>query len=77
MTFATSPDLGQSCPQGIVNGGQFRGTEFQALERRHVRLDLFHPAIMPDKLHPALPGYIRWMDAMRPTLNNLLNQAAE
>jgi lysophospholipase L1-like esterase len=29
--------------------------------------------VMPDKLHVAMPGYIRWMDAMKPTLDNLLS----
>ena len=29
--------------------------------------------VMPDKLHVAMPGYIRWMDAMSPTLDTLLN----
>ncbi len=29
--------------------------------------------VMPDKLHVAMPGYIRWMDAMKPTLDTLLN----
>ncbi len=32
------------------------------------------PAVMPDKLHVAGPGYIRWMEAMGPTLDQLLNQ---
>jgi len=30
--------------------------------------------IMPDKLHVAGPGYTRWMDAMKPTLDKLLNE---
>ena len=30
--------------------------------------------IMPDKLHFAGPGYGRWMDAMKPTLDKLLNE---
>jgi lysophospholipase L1-like esterase len=30
--------------------------------------------IMPDKLHVAEPGYTRWMDAMKPTLDKLLNE---
>jgi len=30
--------------------------------------------IMPDKLHVAGPGYIRWMDAMKPTLDQLLGK---
>ena len=30
--------------------------------------------IMPDKLHLAGPGYTRWMDAMKPTLDKLLNE---
>lgn len=29
--------------------------------------------VMPDKLHVAMPGYIRWMEAMGPTLDKLLN----
>ena len=29
--------------------------------------------VMPDKLHVAMPGYIRWMDAMKPTLDTLLS----
>jgi lysophospholipase L1-like esterase len=28
--------------------------------------------VMPDKLHVALPGFLRWMDAMKPTLQSLL-----
>ena len=28
--------------------------------------------VMPDKLHVAGPGYIRWMDAMKPALDKLL-----
>jgi lysophospholipase L1-like esterase len=30
--------------------------------------------IMPDKIHVAAPGYIRWMDAMKPTLDQLLGK---
>ena len=30
-------------------------------------------AVMPDKLHVAGPGYTRWMEAMGPTLDKLLN----
>jgi lysophospholipase L1-like esterase len=30
--------------------------------------------IMPDKLHVAAPGYTRWMDAMKPALDKLLNE---
>jgi lysophospholipase L1-like esterase len=30
--------------------------------------------IMPDKIHVAGPGYIRWMDAMKPTLDQLLGK---
>ena len=30
--------------------------------------------IMPDKLHVAGPGYIRWMEAMKPTLDRLLSE---
>lgn len=29
--------------------------------------------VMPDKLYVAMPGYIRWMDAMKPTLDTLLS----
>ena len=29
--------------------------------------------VMPDKLHVAGTGYTRWMEAMRPTLDKLLN----
>ena len=29
--------------------------------------------VMPDKLHVAAPGFARWMDAMKPTLDKLLN----
>jgi|UniRef100_UPI0037833C4B lysophospholipase L1-like esterase len=32
------------------------------------------PAVMPDKLHVAGPGYTRWMKAMGPTLDKLLNE---
>jgi len=32
------------------------------------------PAVMPDKLHVAGPGYTRWMEAMGPTLDKLLNE---
>jgi lysophospholipase L1-like esterase len=32
------------------------------------------PAVMPDKLHVAGPGYTRWMEAMSPTLDKLLNE---
>ena len=32
------------------------------------------PAVMPDKLHVAGPGYTRWMKAMGPTLGKLLNE---
>ncbi len=32
------------------------------------------PAVMPDKLHVAGPGYTRWMEAMAPTLDKLLNE---
>jgi beta-glucosidase len=28
--------------------------------------------VMPDHLHVALPGFLRWMDAMKPTLQSLL-----
>jgi lysophospholipase L1-like esterase len=28
--------------------------------------------VMPDQLHVALPGFLRWMDAMKPTLQSLL-----
>ncbi|MFT5470574.1 MAG: lysophospholipase L1-like esterase [Verrucomicrobiales bacterium] len=31
------------------------------------------PAVMPDKLHVAGPGFTRWMEAMGPTLDRLLN----
>jgi lysophospholipase L1-like esterase len=30
--------------------------------------------VMPDKLHVAGPGYTRWMEAMGPTLDKLLNE---
>jgi hypothetical protein len=30
------------------------------------------PEVMPDGLHVAGPGYLRWLDAMGPTLNQLL-----
>jgi lysophospholipase L1-like esterase len=30
--------------------------------------------ILPDKLHVAEPGYTRWMDAMKPTLDKLMNE---
>jgi lysophospholipase L1-like esterase len=30
--------------------------------------------IMPDKIHVAGPGYIRWIDAMKPTLDKLLGK---
>ena len=30
--------------------------------------------VMPDKLHVAAPGFARWMDAMKPTLDKLLNE---
>ena len=30
------------------------------------------PEVMPDGLHVAGPGYLRWLDAMRPTLDQLL-----
>jgi lysophospholipase L1-like esterase len=30
------------------------------------------PAVMPDRLHVATPGFVRWLDAMGPTLDNLL-----
>jgi lysophospholipase L1-like esterase len=30
--------------------------------------------VMPDKLHVAGPGYTRWMEAMAPTLDRLLNE---
>ena len=30
--------------------------------------------IMPDKIHVAGPGYIRWIDAMKPTLDQLLGK---
>lgn len=30
--------------------------------------------IMPDKLHVAGPGYVRWIDALYPTLNKLLTE---
>jgi len=30
------------------------------------------PEVMPDQLHVALPGFLRWMDAMKPTLQSLL-----
>ena len=32
------------------------------------------PAVMPDKLHVAGPGYRRWMEAMGPALDKLLNE---
>lgn len=32
------------------------------------------PQVMPDKLHVAGPGYTRWMEAMGPTLDKLLNE---
>jgi len=32
------------------------------------------PAVMPDKLHVAGPGYTRWMEALGPTLDKLLNE---
>jgi len=32
------------------------------------------PAVMPDKLHVAGPGYTRWMEGMGPTLEKLLNE---
>ena len=32
------------------------------------------PTVMPDKLHVAGPGYTRWMEAMGPTLDKLLNE---
>ena len=32
---------------------------------------------MPDKLHVAEPGYARWMDAMKPTLDKLLNESTD
>ena len=32
---------------------------------------------MPDKLHVAEPGYTRWMDAMKPTLDKLLNESSD
>ena len=32
------------------------------------------PEVMPDKLHVAGPGYTRWMEAMGPTLDKLLNK---
>jgi len=32
------------------------------------------PAVMPDKLHVAGPGYTRWMEAMGPALDKLLNE---
>ncbi|RFC45725.1 MAG: Lysophospholipase L1 [Verrucomicrobia bacterium] len=32
------------------------------------------PTVMPDKLHVAGPGYIRWLEAMQPTLETLLNE---
>jgi lysophospholipase L1-like esterase len=28
--------------------------------------------VMPDQLHVALPGFLRWMEAMKPTLQSLL-----
>jgi lysophospholipase L1-like esterase len=31
-------------------------------------------AVMPDKLHVAAPGYTRWLEAMSPTLDLLLNE---
>ncbi|MEI8309525.1 MAG: GDSL family lipase, partial [Verrucomicrobiota bacterium] len=30
--------------------------------------------IMPDKIHVAAPGYARWIDAMKPTLDQLLGK---
>lgn len=30
------------------------------------------PEVMPDGLHVAMPGYIRWMDAMKPKLSEIL-----
>jgi lysophospholipase L1-like esterase len=30
------------------------------------------PEVMPDQLHVALPGFLRWMEAMKPTLQSLL-----
>ena len=32
------------------------------------------PAVMPDKLHVAGPGYTRWIEAMGPALDKLLNE---
>jgi len=32
------------------------------------------PQIMPDKLHLAGPGYTRWLEALRPVLDRLLNE---
>jgi hypothetical protein len=32
---------------------------------------------MPDKLHVAGPGYVRWMEAMSPTLDALLEMKGE
>jgi len=34
------------------------------------------PAVMPDKLHVAGPGYTRWIEAMGPALDKLLNERA-
>jgi len=30
------------------------------------------PEVMPDRLHVAMPGFLRWMEAMKPTLERLL-----
>lgn len=30
------------------------------------------PEVMPDRLHVALPGYLRWMEVMEPVLNRML-----
>lgn len=32
------------------------------------------PVVMPDKLHVADTGYTRWMEAISPTLEKLLNE---
>ncbi len=32
------------------------------------------PEVMPDKIHVAEPGYSRWIEAMRPTLDKLLSE---
>lgn len=32
------------------------------------------PEIMPDRLHVAQPGYLRWMHAMKPTLDQILGR---